>query len=265
MACTPPTVIVGGVTLSTSDFQNAQEILNTVSGAGGDPTLDEYTENVANGNNSANRNRILIPSSPTGVIPTQTALPPPIPQKADQSITSQAVGGNGTPVSCTIWIPGDYNAPLSANFTLRQFTVNAKFPYPLTDYNLTYTAQTRFCNLQNLATNIAEPLLLKFGNFNINSGIRNKTSATTGLSQHITGQAMDVQFPGWTYARYWENAAWVKDNLPYDQFIFEHSSSTGLAWYHLSYNSAGNRPVTIPTKIMTMYRNNYSPGLHRYG
>ena len=262
MACTPPTVVIGGVTLSTSDFQNAQELLGTVSGASSDPTLDEYNENIANGNNTANKSGILLPNSPTGTIPTQTTLPPPIPQKANQSNTSAAKGGNGTPVVCTIWTPGDYDAPLSTNFTLRQFTVNAKFPYPLIDYNLTYTAQVRFCNLQNLAANIAEPLRAKFGPFNINSGLRNKTSATSGLSQHITGQAMDVQFSGWTYARYWENTAWIKDNLPFDQFIFEHST-TGLAWFHISYNAAGNRPVTDVNKILTMYRNNFSPGLHR--
>jgi len=264
MACTPPTVIVGGVTLSTSDFQNAQEILSTVSGATGDPTLDEYDENVANGNNTANKSGVLIPSNPAGTVPAQTTPPPPIPQKANQSNTTQPVGGNGTPVVCTIWTPGDYDAPLSTNFTLRQFTVNAVFPYPLTDYDMTYTSQVRFCNLQNLAANIAEPLRAKFGSFNINSGIRNR-SAGSNISQHITGQAMDVQFNGWTYARYWENAAWIKDNLPYDQFIFEHSPLTGLAWYHLSYNPSGNRLPTNPNKILTMYRNNYSPGLHRYG
>jgi len=73
-----------------------------------------------------------------------------------------------------------------------------------------------------------------------------------------------VQFAGWTYERYWQATAWIKDNLPYDQFIFEHSDRTGLAWFHLSYNRSGNRPVTQRTKVMTMYRNQYSPGLLRY-
>ncbi len=76
---------------------------------------------------------------------------------------------------------------------------------------------------------------------------------------------MDVQFAGWNYQTYWDNAAWVKDNIPYDQFIFEHSDKTGLAWFHLSFNNTGNRPATSPTKVMTMYRNHYDPGLQKHG
>ena len=86
-----------------------------------------------------------------------------------------------------------------------------------------------------------------------------------GISQHVTGQAIDVQFTGWSYERYWENAQWVKDNIPYDQFIFEHSSKNSLAWYHLSYNSTGNRAASVPSKVMTMYRNHYDSGLKKYG
>jgi hypothetical protein len=258
MSCAAPTIVVGGVTLSTSDFENAQEIMNTVSGDGGDPTLDEYEENIANGNNSNNRTGVQFPAS------TQTSLPTPSPFPASQTDDRKPADNNGNPTGCTIWDGSDYNTPLSPNFTLRQFTVNAVFPFPLTAYP-GYTAQTRFCNLQNLAVNIAEPLRARFGAFSVNSGIRNKTSTSSGISQHITGQAMDVQFPGWTYARYWENAAWVKDNIPYDQFIFEHSDRTGLAWYHLSFNMSGNRSASLPTKVMTMYRNHYDPGLKRYG
>jgi hypothetical protein len=264
MSCTPPTITVGGVTLSTSDFQNAQELLQTVSGDQGDPTLDEHNENIANGNNSASRNGVQVPSAPGGSPPVQTSLPTPSPIPADQTISTPPPGRSGVSVGCTVWNGIDYNARLSRSFTLRQFTVNAVFPNPLTDY-LTYTKQVRFCNLQNLAENIAEPMRAKFGAFNINSAIRNMTSTPSGVSQHITGQAMDIQFSGWTYARYWENAAWIKDNIPYDQFIFEHSSSTGLAWYHLSFNKDGNRPASAPTKVMTMYRNHYDSGLKRYG
>ncbi|HEY6437119.1 MAG TPA: hypothetical protein VIY47_11065, partial [Ignavibacteriaceae bacterium] len=205
-----------------------------------------------------------LPNDPNGKIPKQTSLPPGISQKSNESNDKQAPGGNGVPVPGSAW-NGSYDAQLSPNFKLRQFTINAVFKNQLTNYNSTYTADVRFKNLQNLALNIAEPLRAKFGNFNINSGIRNQTSGTSGLSQHITGEGFDVQFSGWTYRRYWENAQWIKDNIPFDQFIFEHSSSTGLAWFHLSYKSTGNRASTERTKVMTMYRNQYSPGLHRFG
>jgi hypothetical protein len=264
MACTAPTIIVGGVLLSTSDFQNARDIISNVSGDLGDPTLDEHTENIANGNNTAGTSGIQLPNASTDTLPTQTTLPPPIPQKPEASNDIPPPGGNGVPVSSDIW-SGDYDQYLSPNFKVRDFTINAVFPYQLTDYNSTYTAQVRFDNLKALAVNVAEPLRAALGNININSGLRNITSASSGLSQHVKGQAFDAQFTGWSYERYWENASWIKDNIKYDQFIFEHSSVTGLAWYHLSFNTSGNRAANDPNKVLTMYKNNYSPGLKKYG
>jgi len=265
MACTAPTVIIGGVTLSTSDFQNAQEILSSVSGDLGDPTLDEHTENIANGNNATGTSGTQVPNIGGTQPPAQTALPPPIPQKPEASNDTPPSGGNGVPVYPELDWSGDYDQYLSPNFKVRNFTVSAVFPYPLTSYNSTYTEQVRFDNLRALAVNVAEPLRAALGNLSINSGIRNMTSASSGLSQHVKGEAFDVQFLGWSYERYWENAIWIKDNIKYDQFIFEHSSSTGLAWYHLSFNRSGNRAANDPNKVLTMYKNNYSPGLKKYG
>lgn len=264
MTCAAPTITVGGVTLSTSDFENAKELIDRVGGDDGDPTLDGYDENIAGGNNSAGRSGVQVPNSPGENVATQTTPPGPIPFTPAQSSDSPGNGFQGSPVACIVPWDGNYDYQLSTNFKLRDFTINAVFPNQLIDYDATYTKNARFCFLQNLAENIAEPMRAKFGPFNINSGLRNKTSTSSGLSQHITGQALDIQFSGWTYARYWENAAWIRDNIPYDQFIFEHSSSTGLAWYHLSYNPAGNRAPSVSTKVMTMYRNKYSPGLKSY-
>ncbi len=259
MSCNPPTVIIDGVTLSTSDFQNASDLLNTVSGDGGDPTADGYDESVAGGNNSNGTHGVQFSGA------QQTAPPGVITQQADESNDSKPSYKQGAAVTCLTWA-GDYNLRLSPNFTVKSFSIGALYKNPLIDlpiYGL--TANQRCCNLQNLATNIAEPMLVKFGIFRINSGIRNINTTAHSVSQHVSGQAFDIQVPGWTYARYWENAAWVKDNIPYDQFIFEHSDKTGLAWFHLSYNKNGNRAVDDRTKVMTMYRNNYSPGLKRFG
>lgn len=263
MACKPPSIVVGGVVLSTSDFANAKELIETVSSDQGDPTMDEYTENIANGNNNKKTTGIQLPNSPSESMPTQTSLPTPSPIPAQETNDKEVPNKNGSPTTGDTW-NGDYDQQLSTNFRVRQFTINAVFPYELIDY-ANFTKNARFVNLQNLAKNVAEPMLAKFGAFKINSGIRNKTTTPTGISQHITGQAFDLQFAGWNYAKYWENAQWVKDNIPYDQFIFEHSSTTGLAWFHLSYNKDGNRDSSVRTKVMTMYRNHYDPGLKRYG
>ena len=262
MSCTPPQILVGGVLISTSDFVNAAELFQ-ISDDSGDPVYDEFEGNIANGNNNNNRTGIQFPPS------TQTTLPPPIPEPATASNDKKPTLKTGAPTGCPIWDGVDYNIYLSPNFKLSNFTTAALFKNPLTDLSGIYpglTQQVRFCNLMNLAINVAEPLRAALGNMQINSGIRNTNSTAAGrVSQHVTGQAMDVQFTGWSYERYWENAQWVKDNIPYDQFIFEHSSKTGLAWYHLSYNASGNRAATAYTKVMTMYRNNYDSGLKKYG
>lgn len=256
MSCSAPTITVGGVTISTSDFENAKELLK-VSGDQGDPTLDGYDENIANGNNTNNRNGVQFPPS------EQTTPPAPIPEEAQKTDDKKAPDKQGEPVTCTAWA-GDYDFQLSPNYTVKDLTVGALFPNQLIDVP-GFTASQRCCNLQALAVNILEPMKAKFGNLRINSAIRNQNTTSGGTSQHVKGEAVDIQFEGWTYDMYWNNAAWVRDNIPFDQFIFEHSSSTGLAWYHLSYNQSGNRPSSSPTKVMTMYRNNYSPGLKRYG
>ena len=261
MSCAAPKIVVGGVEMSTSDFENARELLEKVSDDGGDPTADAYDESIAGGNNTKKVTGVQLP--PDGQPPKQTTPPPPINVPAEQTNEKKPPANPGTPVSCSTW-SGDYDFQLSPNFKVRDFTVNAVFKNQLIDIT-GVTASQRCCNLQNLAMNVAEPLLAKFGRFQINSGIRNQNSVQApNISQHVLGQAMDVQFSGWTYDRYWENAEWVKDNIPYDQFIFEHSSSTGLAWYHLSFNPAGNRSPDARTKVMTMYRNRYDSGLKRY-
>lgn len=260
MSCAAPAVVVGGVTLSTSEFTNAQELL-TVSGSGGDPTVDGYNESIANGNNTNSSSGVQFPP------PTQTTPPTPIPFPASQTDDRKPPQANGTDPTCPVFAVVDnatYDIQLSPNFKVRNFTINAVFKNQILPFP-GLTPQDRVCNLKGVATNICEPMLAKFGPFNINSGLRNQNTTPSGISQHVKGEAVDIQFAGWTYARYWENAAWIKDNIPYDQFIFEHSDKTGLAWYHLSFNRAGNRAASLPTKVMTMYRNHFSPGLKRYG
>lgn len=257
MACTSPKIVVGGVTISTSDFENARELITNVSGDGGDPTLDGYDENIANGNNDRKTSGIQFPP------PKQTSLPGEITDNPEEKNEKSAPGLSGQNVVCIPWT-GNYNLQISPNFKVKDFTVGAYYPNQVIDY-MGFSTNTRVCNLQAVAVNIAEPMLAKFGRFLVTSGLRNKTSTPNGVSQHIKGEAIDIQFPGWSYNRYWENAAWIKDNIPYDQFIFEHSSTTGLAWYHLSYNRSGNMPVTDRRKVMTMYKNNYSSGLLRFG
>lgn len=269
MPCAAPTVVIGGVTLSTNTFENAQKLIKEIGSDQSDPTADEYEGYIANGNNT---------TGATGIqqtLPTQTTLPTPSPIPATESITTPPPVISTTGVTCTIWDGINYDVALSPHFKLRNFTVGypaaidnetygCMFPHPLIAMP-GYAIQTRFCNLQALALGVLEPLYAQFGQFRINSGIRNENSvAPPKVSQHVTGEAVDVQFIGWTYDTYWQNAAWIKDNIPYDQFIFEHSEKTKSVWLHLSYSQTANRAVTNPTKVMTMYRGHYDSGLKKY-
>ena len=263
MACTAPTITVGGVELSTSTSENAQALINEAGDDNSDVTQDEYESSVAGGNNESGTTGIQIPA------PTQTSPPPPISETPKESNDTPAPAKESPPTSCISWNGSDYDLALSPNFILRYFTIgfgtnsssNAQrgcmFPNQLTDVE-GFDKQTRLCNLQALAQNVGEPLFAKFPNMRINSGIRNQNSVSGGVSQHVKGEAMDVQMTGWTYQQYWDYAAWVKDNINFDQFIFEHSEKSGSAWYHLSFSQAGNKG-----KVLTMFRNQYSPGLKK--
>jgi len=258
MDCKPITVVIGGVTMSTSAAQNAQPLLEELGGDNGDPTFDEYTSNIAGGNNVTGTKGVQL-----GDPPEQISLPGAPTSPSSASDDKVPPNTPGKPVTCATWA-GNYDDKLSTNFKVRDFTVNAFFKNELIDY-AGLTASQRCCNLQALAVNIAEPLLAKFGNFRINSAIRNQeTCRPPNRSQHTLGMAMDIQFPGWSLDKYWEMAPWIRDNLPYDQFIYEYSQK-GTVWFHLSYNQAGNRKPGDPLKVMTMWRNKYDHGvLKRY-
>lgn len=251
---------------STSPYARARTIMSTVSGGGGDPIYDAYDENIGNGNNTNGTWGSQPPTTEGAQPPQQTTPPPPITTPGTETVTTPPPENDGIPTNCIRWDGTNYDIQISPHFKLSAFTTKALYPHNIPNQTLFgLTMQQRFCNLQALAQNVAEAIYDKFGMPRINSGIRNDNSTSSGVSQHVKGEAMDIQFTGWNYAKYWDNAIWIKDNIPYDQFIYEHSSTTGLVWYHLSFNQAGNRPPTASTKVMTMYQNRYSPGLHRYG
>lgn len=274
MPCKAPTIEVGGVIISTSRFENAQELIKVVGSDQSDPTADEYETSIAQGNNTKKAAGISQDQNP----PQQTTppAPPTVPPKSADD--KPAPASTPTPEDCTTWDGSNYDVPMSEHFILRNFTVGyptaalnqskgCLFPHPLIDVNIhgtTYTKQMRFCNLQTVSRVVLEPIYQRFGQPRINSAIRNNDSTKPpNISQHMTGEAVDIQFPGWNYEMYWQNAAWIRDNINYDQFIFEHSTNTGLAWYHLSYRRAGSNRAPV-NRVLTMYRDGYVPGLKRY-
>lgn len=148
--------------------------------------------------------------------------------------------------------PGSFQ--LSPNFTLAQLTTNTLVSnYPMKS-NAGLTEKQIVCNLRNLCLNVLEPMYAMYGsNMVINSGFR-----YDGRSQHGKGQAADVSFKNLTTEQqWWDRANEIKQQFMYDQFIYEANRSV---WYHMSYNSAGNRRKTLTKPRRT---NKYYAGIQR--
>ena len=98
-------------------------------------------------------------------------------------------------------------------------------------------------NFKLLAENIFEPIREHFGvPIHISSGYRSKElNAKIGgsaTSQHCKGQAIDIDMDGSTNGV--SNADvfnYIKNNLPFDQLIWEFGNDNNPDWVHVSYDA----------------------------
>ncbi len=102
-------------------------------------------------------------------------------------------------------------------------------------------SQYELTNMQVVAENIFEPLREWVnGPIAINSFYRsadlNKAIGGSSKSQHCQGRAMDIDdtFGHKTNA---EMYCWIKDNLDFDQMIWEFGTDENPNWVHVSYVS----------------------------
>ena len=101
-------------------------------------------------------------------------------------------------------------------------------------------------NMKLLAEKIFEPLRKWVGGpIRINSFYRgtelNKAIGGSSKSQHCKGQAMDIDDNG-CHKTNAEMYAWIKDNLNFDQMIWEFGDDKNPDWVHISYvNEIDNR------------------------
>lgn len=270
MACTPPVVIVEGLEFSTDPWANAKDAIEENGSDTSDPLNDAHNESIAGGNNTAGTKGMQTGTATSGP-PTQTTDPSPITQKPSSSDDKippvQGIGVTPPAPYFPVSLPDPlYSFHVSPDITVKDLCYSALEKTQLIDVS-GFTALQRLQNMTYMVWNIVLPLREKFGasTVRMNSVLRNQnTVRPPGLSQHYSGEAVDIQFIGWTFQQYWDNAPWVRDNIKYDQFIFEHSNKTQLAWYHLSYKHNGGRAPGDRTKLMTMYNNQYSPGLQRH-
>lgn len=161
----------------------------------------------------------------------------------------------GQPTDCGNYptAPVDYNQKLSSNFTIKNLSIGAVFAHDIVPQNGLSVADI-ICNLKALAENILEPLRVKYPGLRINSGFRKGT----GTSQHNKGMACDLQWPGISPADYTPIAHWIRDNLPFDQLIFEHGNSI---WLHISYDRTAAKQRNALLTYYPKVSPNYKPGL----
>ena len=177
-----------------------------------------------------------------------------IPEKEPLELEGDAKDRGGVTV-CGAFAtnPVDYNQKLSASFTIRNLTIGAVFAHNIVAQN-GLTVADIICNLKGVAENILEPLNRQFPGVRVNSGFRKGT----GTSQHNKGMAIDVQWPGIRPSEYTARALWVRQNLPFDQLIFEHGNSI---WLHISYNRTTARQRNALLTYFPPNSPQYKPGL----
>ena len=113
-------------------------------------------------------------------------------------------------------------------------------------------------NFKKLAENVFQPIRDHFGvPIRISSGYRsaalNKAIGGAGKtvngvyipsSQHCTGEAIDIDMDG-TTVKNSEIFNYIKDNLNFDQLIWEFGTDTNPDWVHVSYDSSGKQRKQI--------------------
>jgi hypothetical protein len=136
---------------------------------------------------------------------------------------------------------------ISKHLTLEELC-NSEAAIKLGIVNIPNQLQTE--NLKALALKVYEPVREHFGvEINISSGYRimNLNQAINGsiTSQHCSGEAIDIDMKGdkVTNAQVFH---WIKDNLKYDQLIWEFGDSKNPNWIHISYCKE-NRQQTLRT------------------
>ena len=118
-------------------------------------------------------------------------------------------------------------------------------------------------NFKLLATKIFQPIREHFGiPIHISSGYRsaalNKAIGGSKTSQHCSGEAIDIDMDGTSIT----NAAifnYIKDNLEFDQLIWEFGTKTNPDWVHVSYETTGKQRKQILVASKVAGKTVYSP------
>lgn len=118
-------------------------------------------------------------------------------------------------------------------------------------------------NFKKLAENVFEPIRAHFGKpIRLSSGYRsaalNKAVGGASSSQHCKGEAIDIDMDG-TDIKNAEIFNFIKDNVNFDQLIWEFGTDTNPDWVHVSYNSDGAQRKQILKAVKSGGGTKYLP------
>jgi hypothetical protein len=118
-------------------------------------------------------------------------------------------------------------------------------------------------NFKKLAENVFQPIRDHFGvPIRISSGYRSKelNTAIGGSlsSQHCSGEAIDIDMDGTTITNA-EIFHFIKDNLLWDQLIWEFGTDKNPDWVHVSYESTGKQRKQILKAVKKGGATSYVP------
>lgn len=104
-------------------------------------------------------------------------------------------------------------------------------------------------NMRKLAINVFQPIREHFNSpIHISSGYRslalNKAIKGSATSQHCSGEAMDIDMDATSITNA-EIFNYIKDNLAFDQLIWEFGTDKNPDWVHVSYESTGKQRKQI--------------------
>ena len=118
-------------------------------------------------------------------------------------------------------------------------------------------------NFKLLAEKVFQPIRDHFGvPIHISSGYRsaalNKAIGGAASSQHCTGEAIDIDMDG-TSVTNAQIFNYIKDNLEFDQLIWEFGTDSNPDWVHVSYESKGKQRKQILKAVKSGGATKYLP------
>jgi hypothetical protein len=95
--------------------------------------------------------------------------------------------------------------------------------------------------LEPIRVHFARPIILSSG---YRSAALNRAVGGSSSSQHCSGEAADIDMDG-TNVTNAQIFNYIKDNLEFDQLIWEFGTDTNPDWVHVSYESNGRQRKQI--------------------